>query len=280
MFYKYKHTYNPKIDFLFIYHLNPYYNCNENYNEVKQIYRNNIIPSSKQGYEFRKLLCLFKYLYKNKRKKLITFSKAIKETLNANIDFGIYNNEKIKNITFDKSIDIMRKIYNVNKNEKYCIEIGLLILNNSLKMNKYLPIIFHHRQILIIEQLIKQSITKKSLEIIIDKLNNKTKHYLKKFRKKSKKQMIKLLQKQTDIYEQFNIKKVWLFGSFSNDNSTKYSDVDLIIEVDEIDLEEIKRQLKNRLKRTTDIHVENETNIIDKQNIKNDKIIIYESRGN
>ena len=41
MFYKYKHKYNPKIDFQFIYYLNPKLNMKENYYELKGIFNEN-----------------------------------------------------------------------------------------------------------------------------------------------------------------------------------------------------------------------------------------------
>lgn len=279
MFYRYKHKYNPKIDFLFLYNLNPNYNNIENFNEIKQIFKNNIIPSSNQGYEFNKFLKLYKYLDKNKRKTLMDFSKFVREILNTNINFDKFKNIKIKEITYKKAIEILLYIYKINKFEKYCIEISLLILNRGLKNIKYIPIVFHHHQIDIIKKLIEQNISKESLDEILNKINTKTKHYLKKYKRKNKKQIIKLLRKQKLIYQKYKITRIWLFGSFSNNTSTKYSDIDLIVDIEKNKLEEVKQELNKKIKRMIDIHSENEVDVLNKENIQNEKILIYESRG-
>lgn len=280
MFYKYKHRYNPKIDFLFLYNLNPNYNNIENFNEIKQIYKKNIIPSSNQGYEFKKIFKLFSYLEKNKNKTFSDFANYINEVLDVDIDFDEFKNTKIKKINFEKSIELLIHISKINKNRKYYFEIGIMILNNSLKINKFVPIVFHHNQIAILKEMVNKKITKDSLVKIIDKLNTKTKHYLNKFKKKSKKQIIKILQKQDVIYDQFNIKKIWLFGSFSHDASTKYSDVDLIVDIEKTNIEKLKEILSKKLKRTVDIHSEKEVDVINKENIQKEKILIYEKKEN
>lgn len=205
---RYKHKYNQKIDFLFLYHLNKNYDSDNNYNELKQIYFKNILPSSNQGYEFKKIVKVYKYLLKNKRKRLEEVKPIIESILEINIELGEYKIKKIKDILIKDLPVMIKDIYKQNIDQKYNLEIGLLILNINLKLNKYLPVMFHHNQIKDIKTLIEQNITNDSLMKIIDKISEKSNHYIYKSKKLSTKLVIKKILKQKDIYDKYHIKRI------------------------------------------------------------------------
>ena len=63
-----------------------------------------------------------------------------------------------------------------------------------------------------------------------------------------------------ELVEKYNIKKVWLFGSFVRDDATEYSDVDLYvdfsIDLDELKQQEVKEYFEFIFQRRVDMHIE------------------------
>jgi predicted nucleotidyltransferase len=86
------------------------------------------------------------------------------------------------------------------------------------------------------------------------------------------------------VLKQFRqIKRGWLFGSFARNEATETSDTDVLIEVDEsstftmYDLAELKEKLSATLNRKTDVVIERMLKAGIRENVTNDKVLIYEA---
>lgn len=98
-------------------------------------------------------------------------------------------------------------------------------------------------------------------------------------REKERAEIISKLTELTEIWQKYEIDRVYLHGSFVDLTFNKYSDIDLAIEP-EIDFEGLLKlycEVNRYFKREVDIRVLNEIPFRDK--IKSKGILIYERKG-
>ena len=134
-------------------------------------------------------------------------------------------------------------------------------MNSILKKNQYVPIIFIDRYNSFINQMIEDGISYESLFYILSIYEDMSLKYKDKYDLIDKKTVItRILNNKDTLITKYNVKTIWLFGSYVRDESTEYSDVDLYVDFSadktKEEFEEFKSFMEQILKRRTDIHIE------------------------
>lgn len=266
MFRKYELEYNPKIDFKLIYSINPYLNINENYKEIRNYFHHKIKVESKQATMFKNLKEIFDFL---KAKLIKSLTKKEIKQIAKQLETQDIEEDKIDTLLIllqnerndDVPIFSTKVLELIVKNELFkelSLEIGLLFMNAILSQNHYIPIVIFRSNFDIFKTLIKQNVTTTSLVDIFANLNDVSMRYKEKFEQTTKKDIVDvLLQNKLEMKNQFQVEKLWLYGSFVRDDTTPYSDVDLFVQLkEELRKEELRDYLFEILKRPVDIQVE------------------------
>jgi len=266
VFRKYELEYNPKIDFKLIYSINPYLNINENYKEIRNYFHHKTKVESRQAIMFKNLKEIFDLLKSLSIQEVTKLDiKRIEQLLEIqNIEegkidslFALLQNEKNDDIpTF--STKVFECIVKNEIFQKISLEIGLLFMNAILYQNHYIPVVLFKNNFNFFKTKIKENITIASLVEIFASLEDVSMRYIDKFEQTTKQNIINVLfQNKWEMHQRFQVKKMWLYGSFVRDDTTPYSDVDLFVQMeDETKKEELRDYLFEVLKRPVDIQVE------------------------
>lgn len=255
---------------------------------IKEIYKIVIfilkIMEIKFPYDRAKRIIFDTYIAESEEEHLI---KNIADTYRylINNEFQYVNKEKIKKAYYlltnklleDNYASIIEKFYYKNKHKSIVelvsymhfliLEMGIekgeifafIIENYLMKKNGRNPIVIYDSYIDMYRQIIEKK-DKEKLTILFFMTNR---NYSKKEKTyTSKEEIIEILDKnKTEIIQRFNIKELYLFGSFANDNQTCVSDIDLVIEFEKglsiyqesIKIKQLKERLNSILPREVDI---------------------------
>ncbi len=265
MFNKFESEYNPKIDFLFLYYMNPKFVYIENFEELKTFYRKKTKPVSEQGIWFEKMFNAYN-LIKLHGVTNFTLKKAIEilddsKKNNIEIDIFIRDYTEINQLYFENSyLIILQYLLKNNYFKEYNYEMTAIIFNAELIKRNIIPIIFTRVYMEYLHEKINKKISIEGLDRIIGSFYDLSNKYLKKYDLMSKQEVIDILIKNKyDLLERFNITKIWLYGSFVKEYATEFSDVDLFVEFKfskKIDLNFLKKQLAFLFNRSVDIQQE------------------------
>ena len=263
MFRKYENEYNPKIDFKVINLLNPKHDVINNYFEKVKIFKYDTPHISEQGKWFKKIKDIYFYLINNEILTIDSFVYAAKE-LECEVDYEKVNKIIKYNITKDipkDSVWLLKEIWKEKPIGKYSYLLAVLVMNSILKKNQYVPIIFIDRYNSFINQMIEDGISYESLFYILSIYEDMSLKYKDKYDLIDKKTVItRILNNKDTLITKYNVKTIWLFGSYVRDESTEYSDVDLYVDFSadktKEEFEEFKSFMEQILKRRTDIHIE------------------------
>lgn len=94
-----------------------------------------------------------------------------------------------------------------------------------------------------------------------------------------KESIVRFLNNNKDyLYEEFGVVKIGIFGSFAQDNMTKNSDIDIVVEFSKErknlhNFLELKRYLERKFKRKVDLGIESNLKSSIRQKVKSS--IIY-----
>lgn len=263
MFREYKDEYNPKIDFKLVNLINPKHDVINNYFEKLSIFKRNGPVISEQGRWFRKIKNIYDYLLNNSL-SIETFVYAAKE-LEGEID-KVKVNDII--VQYPKDFDIthqgiwlLMKVWKTKPIGKYSYVLAVLLMNTLLKKNNFIPIVFVDNFNAFIDRMINENITLDSLHNILSNYRDISTKYVDKYTLINKSEVLEIINKnKSTLVEKYNIKKVWLFGSFVRDDATEYSDIDLYvdfsIDLDEQKQLEVKEYLEFIFQRRVDMHIE------------------------
>lgn len=266
MFRKYEEEYNPKIDFKMLFSINPLFNKEENFNEIKAVFKKQEKAVSKQAKKFNDLKEIFDFLKNIPIQNLskIEFQKIAKKLEIKDADsekvenlLSLFKNEE-KDDTPTFSAKVFAFIVQKEIFQEISVEIGLLFMNAILYQNRYIPMVIFRNHFDFFRTLIKENITIESLVKIFANLKDVSMRYIDQFEQTTKQNIIDtLIEHQNEINEKFQVEKLWLYGSFVKDDTTSYSDVDLFVQMeDESKKEELRDYLFELLKRPVDIQVE------------------------
>lgn len=266
MFKKKIENYNYKIEYKMLYFLNPKLDTTNNYYEVLDIYKNNSSYTSEQGKWFKKIKNVYDYLLKNELniENILYYSALEFETsVNYVIKQKIiekYLKLSIKDITFVATWLLKRFIGDKPLAENSDV-LGILIFNAIIKKHDYIPIIFTKDYIMFLKQLINKKISTSSLKDILSIYEDLSIKYNKKYKKISKEDLIKIIKGSKEyLINNFDIKKVWLYGSFVRGEETEYSDIDLYVEFSkdktEYEIEQVQNYFVLILGRSVDMLIE------------------------
>lgn len=266
MFKKKIENYNYKIEYKMLYFLNPKLDTTNNYYEVLDIYKNNSSYTSEQGKWFKKIKNVYDYLLKNELdiENILYYSALEFETsVNYVIKQKIiekYLKLSIKDITFVATWLLKRFIGDKPLAENSDV-LGILIFNAIIKKHDYIPIIFTKDYIMFLKQVINKKISTSSLKDILSIYEDLSIKYNKKYKKISKEDLIKIIKGSKEyLINNFDIKKVWLYGSFVRGEATEYSDIDLYVEFSkdktEYEIEQVQNYFVLILGRSVDMLIE------------------------
>ena len=263
MFRKYETDYNPKIDFKVINLLNPKHDVINNYFEKVKIFKYDFPYVSEQGRWFKKIKNIYFYLVENEILTIDSFVYAAKE-LESEVDYEKVN--KIVSYIFTgdapkDSVWLLKEIWKEKPIGTYSYVLAVLAMNSFLKKNHYIPMIFLDRYNSFINKMIDENITFESLYYVLSIFEDMSLKYVDKYDLIDKKTVIsRIVNNKDTLITKFNVKTIWLFGSFVRDEATEYSDVDLYVDFStnktEAEFNEFKDYMEKILKRRTDIHIE------------------------
>lgn len=266
MFKKKIENYNYKIEYKMLYFLNPKLDTTNNYYEVLDIYKNNSSYTSEQGKWFKKIKNVYDYLLKNELdiENILYYSALEFETsVNYVIKQKIiekYLKLSIKDITFVATWLLKRFIGDKPLAENSDV-LGILIFNAIIKKHDYIPIIFTKDYIMFLKHVINKKISTSSLKDILSIYEDLSIKYNKRYKKISKEDLIKIIKGSKEyLINNFDIKKVWLYGSFVRGEETEYSDIDLYVEFSkdktEYEIEQVQNYFVLILGRSVDMLIE------------------------
>lgn len=267
MFRKIQDFYNTKIDYKMLYFLNPELDTTKNYYETKSIYQKNANYVSEQGKWFKKLKNVYEYLLLNDLdfEKILNYSvKEFETDVNENAKLKIINNFKnLKNndIIYLATCFLREIILNKPLN-KYSDELAILIFNAIIKKAGFVPIIFVNDYRTFIKRIIYKKITIYSLIDVLASYEDLSIKYDKKYDPLSKDDIVKIIKNNEKLLKQrYDVKKIWLYGSFVRNEANEFSDIDLYVDFfsnkTEEELIEIQEYFVKLLKRDIDMLVEN-----------------------
>lgn len=262
MFTIYNKQYNPKIDFKFLYSINPKLNLKENYVEIREIFKHNMQPISEQGKMFFALQTIYQYLKKTQFKQIkMNEFQILLQFLNETL--SQIEQQRLKKIlnTFQKedvlqsAVTLLCEIY--QERIFHCDVLAYLFFNAFLIKNNYVPMVFFRKQIDFINKMMDSHITIESLYTILDSIRDLSIKYLNQYEICNKKEIIdRILQYKEILKKEYHVKQFWLYGSFVRDEATCYSDVDCLIESDSyIEYQPLEEYLMTILKRPVDIQI-------------------------
>lgn len=267
MFRKIQDFYNTKIDYKMLYFLNPKLDTTKNYYETKSIYQKNANYISEQGKWFKKLKNVYEYLLLNDLdfEKILNYAvKEFETDVNENAKLKIFNNFKnLKNndIIYLATCFLREIIFNKPLN-KYSDELAILIFNAIIKKAGFVPIIFENDYRAFIKRIIYKKITIYSLIDVLASYEDLSIKYDKKYDPLSKDDIVKIIKNNEKLLKQkYDVKKIWLYGSFVRNEANEFSDIDLYVDLfsnkTEEELIEIQEYFVKLLKRDIDMLVEN-----------------------
>lgn len=266
MFRKMKDYYNPKIDYKMLYFLNPKLDTSKNYYETKNIYENNHDYLSEQGKWFTKLKKVYEYLLTSDLDivKILEYAKKEFETTIDNDSMQKIQNEYLKISTSDSkylATWFLQEIIFNKPLKNFSSELGILIFNAIIKKAGYIPMIFKSDNQKFINRIVQNKITTSSLRDILSIYEDLSIKYDKRYKHLSKNDVISMIQNNQDDWKnKYDIKKIWLYGSFVRNEENDFSDVDLYIEFKKAKNQEemafIKKHFVDLLERDVDILVE------------------------
>lgn len=267
MFRKIRDFYNTKIDYKMLYFLNPKLDTTKNYYETKSIYQKNANYVSEQGKWFKKLKNVYEYLLLNDLdfEKILNYSvKEFETDVNENAKLKIINNFKnLKNndIIYLATCFLREIIFNKPLN-KYSDELAILIFNAIIKKAGFVPIIFVNDYRAFIRRIIYKKITIYSLIDVLASYEDLSIKYDKKYDPLSKEDIVKIIKNNEKVLKQkYDVKKIWLYGSFVRNEANEFSDIDLYVDFfsnkTEEELIEMQEYFVKLLKRDIDMLVEN-----------------------
>lgn len=263
MFRTYETEYNPKIDFKMLFSINPLFNPEENFNEIKRVFKQKEKAVSKQAVLFENLKEIFDFL---KHRPLENITKTELQEITKKLKIQVTKEDSVLTVfKNERNGDIptfATKVFAyIVKNEIFqeiSLEIGLLFMNAILYYHHYIPMVIFRNNFDFFKTKIEENITIASLVEIFANLKDVSMRYVDKFEQTTKQNIVdRILEKKLEMHQRFQVEKIWLYGSFVRDDTSAYSDVDVFVQMkDETRKEELRDYLFETLKRPVDIQVE------------------------
>ena len=145
----------------------------------------------------------------------------------------------------------------------------------------FIPIIFVNDYRAFIKRIIYKKITICSLKDVLASYEDLSIKYDKKYDPLSKDDIIQIIENKKKLLKQkYDVKKIWLYGSFVRNEANEFSDIDLYVDffnnkTDE-ELIEIQEYFKKLLKRDIDMLVENKEYKNFSNNALNEREVIFD----
>lgn len=268
MFKKIGENYNQKIEYKMLYFLNPKLDTSINYYETVNIFNEDVPYISDQGKWFTKIKKVYVYLLNNELDLDELFNYASKE-FETELNHGKVNEIKNslkyleqKEVTyyatwFLKAILKFRPLY-----EKSNI-LGILIFNAILRKHNYVPMIFMPDYISFVQKIVDKGVTLNSLRDILYIYEDLSFKYEKKYALLTKNEIFIIIKNNKEaLINDYDLKKVWLYGSFVRNEATDFSDIDLYVEFNQNksnkEIQTVKKFFETILGRIVDLQIEHQ----------------------
>lgn len=266
MFKKIGESYNQKIEYKMLYFLNPKLDTSINYYETLNIYNENVPYISEQGKWFVKIKKVYMYLLNNELNLNELFNYASKE-FETESNHGkineIKNNLKYleqKEITYYSSW-FLKEILRFKPLYEKSYILGILIFNAILRKQNYVPMIFMPDYVSFVQKIIDNGVTLNSLRDILYIYEDLSFKYEKKYDHLTKNDIFIIIKKYKEVLiNNYDLKNVWLYGSFVRNEATDFSDIDLYVEFKKNksnkEIQNVKKFFEAILGRIIDIQIE------------------------
>ncbi|MCB9498815.1 MAG: nucleotidyltransferase domain-containing protein [Bacillales bacterium] len=273
--------FNPKIEFKMLSFLDLSSATKLTYKVNRKIFEGKKTPKAIGEFIF---YCSFTVYQKLKNEKLSL--DLFKEC--AYVYGAVFNENKINNfLLWYESISALHLYLRIAKTLKYIVkertfsdkstEMAILITNSFLYKAHHLVIIYKCPNIIYLVGAIKNGISDESLLKCLDIFSELPPQLNNKYELVDKNTIILLLKANKEKIYSLGIKKLWLFGSFVNEEQNEYSDVDLyaLTTEDAIDSkEEILVELKKIVKRPVDFHMNDDKTHFNENILKEMELIL------
>lgn len=267
MFTKYKKEYNDKINFKLIYFITPKADEKVGYTRLKAIYERRRVPVNKQEIEFSKLQRSFEHLLEQ--------GLTVKSTYEVSRIMEVDQIDEKRFEQLDKLIEspdstnelmiytmIFLTIIKENTFENKSLEVAILVFNALLSRLGYVPIVLSKKYLGYLQRLIYSNVTVQWLYSLFAILEDYSVKYNTDYGLLSKKDLLKKLDKLKDyIISNFEVSKLWIYGSYAKNCATKYSDIDIFVQFRNKKTRQVtnlKLYLEKEFQRHVDIQIEGE----------------------
>lgn len=131
----------------------------------------------------------------------------------------------------------------------------ILMFNTIMYQNNTLPIIFYPKNMKVLDELINSGLSLDSLKGIINGLFSKSIIYNTPHKLITRDEIIDfLLKSKKELEESFGVNHITLTGSYANGLYNEYSDVDLIVTINDKSLKKkLEQYLENKFKMPVDV---------------------------
>lgn len=237
---KFKDSYNPKIDFRFLAFANMNIDQFESTFNLGKVFKGELEATTNNQIDMVKSKKCFE-LFKEKGINKETIMECIKKfnivVTNAKLQMLIeYINELDKSDYFEYACKLFMFIVKKSLFGTLNNKMAILIFNTIMYQNKTLPIIFYPHHMKNLNELINSGLSFESLKEIIHRHFHISVVYNTPHKLITRDEIINiLLSNKKELEETFGVEHVTLTGSYVNGLYTEYSDVDLIVTINDKD---------------------------------------------
>ena len=268
------YKYNPKIDIKFLTHISNEYDNFSSELHIKNVYRGKVVAKTFSDKIFERNALAFSFI-KNIQNLSLSDIEYIVSLFDKTFVLNEGETKKFINLILSKKsdysievmVDLFLKSLELFQSSDKQMDLSILFCNFSRINNGVYPIIFFNSYKFYIRQAIKNgSLTKEYLIDLFDKLELKTNRYNNPHEFISLEDIIKsLLNIRSSLENRFDIETLSIYGSYSRNEATEYSDLDLLISIS-FNIEQYNKKvlidfLKENLHLPVDILIKEEINV-------------------
>ncbi len=233
--------YNPKIKFKFIENLWQERDHRESEQGIKQVYSNKILPHSFTEKMFYKCMMAYERLFNGgilTTKKVIDTYLIFKEKYNFTNENKIVIEEIVTLVNQElcsvepietNFIAIFKKVITSRVFMDFDIEMAKLLANYILVMNNKPPIIMYCYSTNKMANLVRYNVDDSEILKVLNLLITRTNRFNVKHKYLSLDEIKSCLYQNIDYFkEKLGLQHMYIFGSYSRNEQTEYSDLDLL----------------------------------------------------
>ena len=233
-----KNKYNPKIDVKFLTHLSDDFNHFESELRIKRIYKNHLEPKSfyeKEFCQFKNAAEIIKSSPSFDAKTAVEIIKMFDTCVDIELDhlsnFINCLNENNDNDSLQIKTELFILSMKLLEHSDRQMSISLLFANITSLRNEKPPLIIFNKHKFELKQIIlNYGYDKDKILGIFEKAYSSMEKYFRKHEYVSLNEVVNHLSLQKEkLISSFNLSSLSIYGSYSRDEATEYSDLDLLV---------------------------------------------------